>query len=51
MAAIRYGLIGLAVCVIFKYLNVPALSMVVGLLALGAAALVVSVFEIFHPVD
>jgi hypothetical protein len=24
---------------------------VVGLLALGAAALVVSVFEIFHPVD
>jgi uncharacterized membrane protein len=51
LAAIRYGLIGLAVCVIFKYLNVPALSMVVGLLALGAATLVVSVFEIFHPVD
>lgn len=51
MAAFRYGLIALAVCVIFKYLNVPAISMVVGLLALGAATLVVSVFEILHPVD
>ena len=51
MAAFRYGLIALAVCVIFKYLNVPAVSMVLGLLALGAATLAVSVFEILHPVD
>jgi uncharacterized membrane protein len=50
-AAVRYGLIALAVCVIFKYLNVPAISMVFGLLALGAATVVVSVFEIFRPWD
>jgi uncharacterized membrane protein len=50
-AAFRYGLIALAVCVIFKYLNVPAISMVLGLLALGAATVAVSVFEIFRPLD
>lgn len=47
----RYGLIGLAVYVIFKYLNVPVLSMIFGLCALGAAAMAVSVHEILHPVD
>lgn len=47
----RYGLIGLAVYVIFKYLNVPALSMVLGLCALGAATFVVSVHSIFRSAE
>ena len=47
--AFRYGLIALAVYVIFKYLNVPILSMILGMCALGAATLVVSVYEILHP--
>jgi small-conductance mechanosensitive channel len=45
----RYGLIALTVYVIFRYLNVPVLSMVFGLCALGAATLVVSVHSIFGP--
>ena len=45
----RYGLIALAVYVIFKYLNVPILSMILGLCALGAATLAVSVYEILDP--
>lgn len=48
-AAFRYALIALIVYVIFKYLNVPALSMVLGLCALGAATLVVSVHEMLRP--
>jgi len=48
-AAFRYGLIGLAVYVIFRYLNVPVLSMILGLCALGAATIVVSVYEILNP--
>jgi hypothetical protein len=48
-ALFRYGLIALAVYVIFKYLNVPILSMILGLCALGAATLLVSVYEILHP--
>jgi len=47
----RYGLIALAVYVIFEYLKVPLLSMIVGLCALGAATIVASVYEILHPVD
>lgn len=47
--AFRYGLIGLAVYVIFEYLNVPVLSMVLGLCALGAATIAVSVYEILNP--
>jgi small-conductance mechanosensitive channel len=50
-AALRYGLIALIVYVIFKYLNVPVLSMVVGLCALGAATIVVSVHSILRPSD
>jgi small-conductance mechanosensitive channel len=50
-AAFRYGLIALAVYVIFRYLNVPILSMVLGLCALGAATIAVSVREILHPTD
>ena len=48
-AAFRYGLIGLAVYVIFEYLNVPVLSMILGLCALGAATIAVSVYEILRP--
>jgi hypothetical protein len=48
-ALIRYALIALIVYVTFKYLKVPALSMVLGLCALGAATLAVSVHEIFRP--
>jgi small-conductance mechanosensitive channel len=46
-AALRYGLIALCVYVIFKYLKVPILSLIVGLCALGAAAIFVSVLELF----
>ena len=48
-ALFRYGLIALAIYVIFKYLNVPALSMILGLCALGAATFAVSVHEILRP--
>jgi small-conductance mechanosensitive channel len=50
-AVFRYGLIALAVYVIFKCLNVPVLSMVLGLCALGAATIVVSVHSILRPSD
>ncbi len=46
----RYGLIALAIYVIFKYLKVPILSMIVGLFALGAATLVACLYEILRPV-
>jgi small-conductance mechanosensitive channel len=51
MATFRYALIGIAVYVIFKYLRVPLLSMIVGLFALGAAAVVACLYEILRPVD
>jgi small-conductance mechanosensitive channel len=50
-AIFRYGLLALAVYVIFKYLHVPLGSMVVGLCALAASTLAASVWEILHPVD
>lgn len=50
-AMFRYGLIALAVYVIFRYLNVPVLSMVLGLCALGAATIAVSVHEILQSSD
>jgi ATP synthase I chain len=50
-ALFRYGLIAFVVYVIFEYLNVPVLSMVLGLCALGAATLVVSVHSILRPSD
>jgi small-conductance mechanosensitive channel len=50
-AIFRYGLLALAVYVIFDYLHVPIGSMVVGLCALAAATLAASVWEILHPVD
>ncbi len=47
----RYGLIALAVYVIFEYLKVPLLSMVVGLFALTVAVIGASVYEILNPAD
>jgi len=45
----RYGLIGFCVYVIFEVLKVPLASIVVGLCALGAATIAVSVYEILRP--
>jgi hypothetical protein len=45
----RYALIALTVYVIFKILKVPLASMVVGLCALGPAAVAASVYEIARP--
>ena len=48
-AVFRYGLIALIVYVIFKLLQVPLASMVVGMCALAAAAIAASVYELFQP--
>jgi hypothetical protein len=45
----RYALIAVTVYVIFKLLKIPLASMVLGLCALGPAALAASVYEIAHP--
>jgi hypothetical protein len=50
-AAFRYALIALFIYVIFRYLHVPALSMVCGLCALGAATILVSVHSILRSTD
>lgn len=50
-AVFRYLLIALAVYVIFRLLNVPVLSMIFGLCALGAATFAVSVHEILYSPD
>ena len=50
-AALRYGLIAAVVYAIFELLNVPLLSMIVGLCTLGAAAIAASVYEIVRPVE
>ena len=50
-AIFRYGLLALAVYVIFKYLRVPPGSMVIGLCALAAATIAASVWEILRPLD
>jgi small-conductance mechanosensitive channel len=47
-AVFRYGLIALAVYVIFRVLKVPLASMVVGMCALAAAAIAASVYELWH---
>src|ERR1700731_4277744 len=49
-ALFRYGLIAFIVYVIFRVLGIPLVSMVLGLLALGAAAIAASVYEVWHPV-
>ena len=50
-AVFRYVLIALAIYVNFKVLNVPVLSMIFGLCALGAATFAVSVHEILNSPD
>jgi ATP synthase I chain len=50
-ACFRYALIALIVYVNFKVLNVPLVSMVLGLCALGAAAIAASVYEVVRPAD
>ena len=50
-AAFRYGLLAIAVYVIFIYLHVPLVSLILGLCALGAAAVAASVWEILHPAE
>jgi hypothetical protein len=45
----RYALIAVIVYVIFELLKFPLASMVVGLCALGPAAIVASVYEIARP--
>ena len=50
-AMFRYALIGLAVYVIFIFLKIPLVSMILGLSALGAAAVAASVYEILRPAD
>ena len=49
-ALFRYGLIAVVVYVIFRLLGIPLVSMVLGLLALGAAAVAASVYEVWHPI-
>jgi hypothetical protein len=51
LALFRYVLIGTCVYVIFVYLHVPLLSLIVGLCALGAAAIAASVYEILNPME
>jgi len=48
-ALFRYALIALSVYVIFIYLHIPLGSLIVGLCALGAAAIAASVYEILRP--
>jgi hypothetical protein len=48
-ALFRYALIALGVYVIFTYLHVPLGSLLMGLCALGAAAIAASVYEILRP--
>ncbi|MGA2810398.1 MAG: ATP synthase subunit I [Candidatus Acidiferrum sp.] len=50
-ALFRYALIGLCVYVIFVYLHIPLGSMMLGLCALGAAAIVASLYEILRPLS
>jgi len=49
LALLRYSLIALIVYVIFIYLHIPLGSMLVGLCALGSAAMAASVYEILRP--
>jgi small-conductance mechanosensitive channel len=50
-AIFRYGLLALAVYVIFEFLHVPLGSMIVGLCTFAAATIVASVWEILRPLD
>jgi ATP synthase I chain len=48
-AVFRYALLALCVYVIFEFLRVPLASMLVGMCALGAAAIAASVYEVVRP--
>lgn len=48
-AVFRYALLALCVYAIFKFLRVPLASMLVGMCALGAAAIAASVYELIQP--
>jgi hypothetical protein len=48
-AALRYALIGLSVYVIFKYLQLPLISIVAGLCAFGVATIAASIWAILDP--
>jgi ATP synthase I chain len=50
-AAFRYALLALGVYVSFIYLHVPLVSLIVGLCALGAAAIAAGVWEILRPAE
>ena len=45
----RYALIGAVVYVIFFVFQVPVVSMLLGLCALGAATILATLYEILHP--
>jgi hypothetical protein len=47
----RYSLIAAFVCAIFIFFEIPVLSMLVGLCALGAATMVASLYEILRSWD
>jgi small-conductance mechanosensitive channel len=47
----RYALIAVVVYVIFSTLRIPVLSMLVGLCALGVAAMFATVWEVLSPVS
>ncbi len=50
-ALFRYALIALSVYVIFEVLGIPLVSMVLGLCALGAAAIAAGVYEVWHSAE
>ena len=47
----RYSLIAASVCAIFIFFEIPVLSMLAGLCALGAATTVASLYEVFRSWD
>ncbi|MGH9741138.1 MAG: ATP synthase subunit I [Candidatus Acidiferrum sp.] len=49
LAMLRYSLIAVCVYVIFERTRIPLVSILVGLCALGAAAIAASVYEILRP--
>ena len=48
-AVFRYALLALCLYAIFKFLRVPLASMLVGMCALGVAAIAGSVYEVMRP--
>ena len=50
-AVFRYALLALGVYASFKFLQVPLVSMILGLCALGAATVAASLYEVVRPAD